>query len=379
MRRVGPLLTLVVLIPFVLSPVPAAAQATTDAGAARPVNADLSVPESPAFAILGLTPQTVVRPSNTQELAASLLSGVDRHGNFQSGLALDFAPYPLLYGDAVTLGQYQRNPDGFNPTRFLWRLQTSAATAKGASTEDKSIRLSLGVRLTPWDLGDPRLDSSTINPARRGVIDCYKDVAKAVTGVPIDPGDPTAIAEADKRLKAGSQTCREEAAKYLWNNSSFSFGAAPTWISTDGTADNLESNGGGVWASVGYGFENIPGLENTAHFILHAKYHADERVPDTKARGQFLKQDTTTLGARLRLLMTDRFNLSAEGSWIHEDRARRSTSESARIAVSAEYRLASGVWIEFSVGGEGGRRDGNNQAFALGTVKWGTSNEPSIK
>src|SRR5262249_47786630 len=72
-------------------------------------NVDLAVPESPAFAVLGITPQSVTRPTSPRSFATSLLNGLDEKGNFQAGLAIDVAPYLLLAGPALTLEDYQRN------------------------------------------------------------------------------------------------------------------------------------------------------------------------------------------------------------------------------------------------------------------------------
>ncbi len=119
---------------------------------------DLSVPESPAFTVLGLTPQTVTRPASPRELATSLLNGVDQHGNFQSGVALDLAPYLLFAGDQLSLRDYQRS----RKLRLLTRFQTSFATTKGASEDDKSTRLALGFHATLWDRGDPQLDNELL-------------------------------------------------------------------------------------------------------------------------------------------------------------------------------------------------------------------------
>src|SRR5262249_49453270 len=126
------------------------------------------------------------------------------------------------------------------------------------------------------------------------------------------------------------------------------------------------------------GFEKVKGLEDTAQLILHARYHVDENVPDAKVKGQFVKQDSAAVGGRLRILMAERFNLSLEGLWIHETPEGRPVSNSARASIGSEGKRASGLGLEFAVGGESGRRDGKNQAFALGTVKWGTSKEPGI-
>jgi hypothetical protein len=102
---------------------------------------DLAVPESPAFTVLGLTPESVVRPTSPRELALSLLNGVDANNNFQAGVAVDTVPFTLLFGEGFTLGDYRRDP----VERALARLQLSVATAKGTSEDDEAVRLGLGL------------------------------------------------------------------------------------------------------------------------------------------------------------------------------------------------------------------------------------------
>src|ERR1051326_6742315 len=115
-------------------PAPPVADPKTQPAKDQPI--DLSVPESPAFTVLGVTPQTVTRPASPRALATSLLNGVDPQGNFQTGLALDTVPYLLFMGNSITVNDY-RNSTG---TRFLSNTQVSFATTKGSS-DDKSLRL----------------------------------------------------------------------------------------------------------------------------------------------------------------------------------------------------------------------------------------------
>ena len=68
-------------------------------------NLDLSVPQSPAFAILGITPDNIIRPGSPRDLALSLLNGVGKNGAFQSGIAIDTAPYLLFAGRLKTLSE----------------------------------------------------------------------------------------------------------------------------------------------------------------------------------------------------------------------------------------------------------------------------------
>ena len=62
---------------------------------------NMAVPESPAFAILGVTPDKITRPANGRELAFGILQGLDEKGNMQSGLAIDFSPYQLSLGQSL--------------------------------------------------------------------------------------------------------------------------------------------------------------------------------------------------------------------------------------------------------------------------------------
>lgn len=124
---------------------------------------DLSVPESPAFVALGITPDKVTRPTSPRQLGAALLNGVDDQGNLQTGIAIDFVPYLALGpGDRLTLAEYRQNDflDAISVRRLASRFAISAATSKGTDSDDKSVRLAVGFRLTPWDEGDARLNTS---------------------------------------------------------------------------------------------------------------------------------------------------------------------------------------------------------------------------
>ncbi|HZI49982.1 MAG TPA: hypothetical protein VFD75_19440, partial [Pyrinomonadaceae bacterium] len=112
----------------------------SDKVTADTTNVDLSVPESPAFTVLGFTPNTVVRPASPKAFATSLLNGLDQNGNFQSGLAFDLTPFMLVNGENITIKDYNDH----YLTRLLSRTQFSFATTKGASSDDTATRLAAG-------------------------------------------------------------------------------------------------------------------------------------------------------------------------------------------------------------------------------------------
>jgi len=352
---------------------------------------DMSVPESPAFTVLGVTPETVIRPTSPRAFATSLLNGVDVNGNFQSGLAMDFVPYLLVAGDDLTLRKYQTSP----VVRLLSRSQFSFGTTKGATEDDKSLRLALGLHVALWDRGDPRLDET--------LMECLSTFRLPPPPTQLEcelPDNPTAEdREAFRRCQEGmeaarqqratqvqeatefnnsvSTRCRDEAQKRNWNRSSWIIGAAPSWISTDGQTKNLGWNGGGFWTSLAYGFEGVPGLENKSQLILHGRYRNREQVPDPDVTGAFLSQDTLFFGARFRT-GSPTFNGSFEYTFLRSRFAGQRYDNSSRLSLLFERRIAGDTWFNLSLGGETGRQDGRNNGFVLTSFKWAFSDRRNV-
>lgn len=158
---------------------------------------DLAVPESPAFDVLDVTPETVIRPASPKEFATSLLNGVDRQGHFQTGLAIDTVPYLITpLSNNVTLDMYQHNPNGVNLYRLLARTGLSIASVKGTDSDDEAWRLSAGLNLALYDAGDPRMDATLqkgLRDIERKALDALKpdDAAlqDAIGELPDDIGD----------------------------------------------------------------------------------------------------------------------------------------------------------------------------------------------
>ncbi len=364
------------------SPSPPATQtATASPAPENTANLDLSIPESPAFAILGVTPQTVLRPSSPRSFATSILNGVDQNGNFQSGIAFDLSPYLLLAGPNLRLREYQAS----YAKRLLARTQVSFATTKGVNEEDKSLRLALGFHATLWDRGDFRMDKELMK--------CFQRAIKLPDILPPFPVDPpgTGASEVEKKryetylaaqkkydeenARVGtlnntrSAQCRAEARKRNWNKSSWVIAAAPSWLSTDGQTKNFDWNGGGVWTSVAYGFEGTR-LAETSQLILHARYRNQEMVPDPKKKGSFINQDSYFFGGRARV-GNENTAFSFEGTLIRARLQGLHFDNSARLSLGLERKVAENLWLNLAFGGESGRSDGKNKGFVLTSLKWG--------
>jgi hypothetical protein len=335
---------------------------------------DLTVPESPAFTVLGVTPETVTRPTTAREFATSLLNGVDQRGNFQTGLAMDFVPFLTFFGDQTSLFSYKNS----RMERFLARTQLSFGTTKGVTEEDRATRLALGLRLTLWDKGDPRLDDVLEK--------CYQTTLAALTLSPgTHPGEGDAekaerLAKRKQLLADLTKGCDDDARKRNWNASGWIVGAAPSWISKTGETKNFVWNGGGFWTSVAYGFDNVSALKDNSQFIFHARYRNNEVVPDNDNKGKFFPQDSLFLGGRLRMSPggAAKSIFSLEGNFVRSRRNKGAFDNSSRFSLGFEQRLADNIWFSLSLGGQGGRKDGANQAFVLTSFKWGFAQKKPI-
>ena len=332
-------------------------------------NVDLSVPESPAFTVLGFTPNTVIRPASPKAFASSLLNGLDQNGNFQSGLAFDFTPFMLINGENITIKDYNEQ----FLTRLLSRTQFSFAATKGASSDDTATRLAAGLNLTIWDRGDPR-----VYHPERGDDDVLQCFANSLQLPPIiAPGTPQA--DIDK-INAGNKAtndaladaCRERARKANWNRSSWVIAYAPSWITKTGDNDKTgyKWNGGAAWTSVAYGFEGISALERIAQLIFHARYRSRERTPDPANAGKFLTQNSTFFGARFRA-GSPKFGLNFEDTFIRTHVLGGPTDTLNRFSIGAEARISDNLYFVITSGGNIGADNGQKKGFVLTSFKYG--------
>ena len=340
------------------------------------LNLDLLVPESAAFAVLGFTPQTVLRPATPQQFATSLINGLDQNGNFQNGLALETAPYMLFNGENVTIRDYM---DQYL-TRVLARTQFSFAATKGSSNDDLSTRLAAGINFVLWDRGDPRV----YRPGQEGdVLDCFvKNLDSSIPIPPsIDPDDVDAVrnfvAPELARLKPLADKCRSEGQKHRWNRSAWNIAYAPSWISKNGPNDDFKWNGGAFWSSLAYGFEEVPSLRKIGQLIAHVRYRSKEEVPDDANPGQFLTQNTWFLGARFRA-GSPKFALNIEDAYLRSKGVGGRVDTSNRFTIGSELRLANTLYFVISAGTNSGHINGENNGFVMTSFKYGFNRKPQL-
>lgn len=264
---------------------------------------DLSVPETPAFTALGITPETVITPGNVHDLALAILDGVDKEGNLQTGVALELSPFAAA-GSDLSLNEYQNN----EWKRFLYRSRISFATSKGNSDEDKATRHAIGFRFTPYSEADPRMSSEINN--------CIVDVFKAHADenqpdIPDSPGTvltgETVVRAEAKPVKAEwikkTSACISDYSAALWNKTAWDVGM----VFYDADDDNIKESGFAVWTSVGFGFGK------NDKFILHAKHFNDMLSPDVNEDSIMDIQDGNVFSFR-GLYKVNKLHLMVEAS-----------------------------------------------------------------
>jgi hypothetical protein len=333
----------------------------------------LMVPESPAFAILGVTPQSITRPGTPRELAVSVLQGLDAKGHPQDGLAIDTAPYLLFFGNDITLRDYQ----GSKKIQRLSGIQLSLATAKGTGDNDQAMRVAAGLRWTIWDDGNPRLDSDL----NKCIDQPHKE---ALTKYPPKSAIETADEQEERKAKIATfvesraKLCRAASLARNWNKSAMDVGIASSWINTNSTNDRYDSDGLGVWTSLSYGFDGFDALKNNSQLIVHARYRTNEEIPDAIVSTVFHKQDSYSLGLKLRY-GGPRQTLLFQGIYIDTKPEGQSRDVSYRYSVGGELAVSDNLWLDLEAGGTSGRNDQSNEKFVTTQFKWALAEKKANK
>jgi hypothetical protein len=276
----------------------------------------------------------------------------------------------IWYGHLVSWGNYKDH----YATRFLSRAQASIGTTKGATSDDKSVKLALGGRLTIFDLGDPFRDDETATCLTNAQDSVLSNVTTPTPGPNASKAERDAHQQEElRRLAPGEARCRAAQAdrvkRTVWNNSSLIVAAALSGNSPTGNIDSLQSSGAGYWVSFAYGFENIPGLEDTSQLIAQYRRRDQELMPAATESGSPFLQNSDQVGVRLRLGTADSTG-SFEYLFIRRIIAGKPNDIASRTSFALERHISGNTWLTVSFGSDGGRDDGKNSAFILSALNW---------
>jgi hypothetical protein len=264
---------------------------------AKYLTEDRTTPDSPAAAVLGLAPASVLQAGTPAEFHAGLLRMVDAYGNLNEGGAIDINPYMAYAGDQVTLQDYQ----GSLFVRLLSNTQLSLAAVKGVEETDEATRVSIGLR-TSYLWNDPRLNAALLEclggALQRALEARPEPEREEPTPEQLQQERETAEANARREL----DTCRET--HQPMSSGGISLGVAPTWESQSASLGGLDTSGITAWGSMSFvmsfGRSVAPGLQDLGTIYASVMYQSDKQVPDPNAVDTFINQSLLTASAGLR-------------------------------------------------------------------------------
>ena len=337
MSRVGPLLLGAILL---CAPVVLRGQG--------PETKDLTytIPESPAFHLIGANPTEVNRPGTARELAVALLSAVDTSGALQQGFALEFSP-ALALAPSMDLREYRSS--FWN--RLLKNTTLSLGTTKAAS-DGSSTLVAVGARTVLLDRTDPMLDTLYTNGLGRAFAACA--------------GFDNTVEQARACRKREQERYREENAERYWNGWSLAVGAAVGMQFTESRIGDRTLYGNAAWlvgaAPIG-GFGQLVG-----------QLQYNERDPDATD-----ESDSFTVGGKL-YLGSGRAHAFAElGGRKLLDQPAGADDFSAEWSAGMEFRASSDMWISTGFGSRFDTLDEPDRIVLIAGIRWNVSSGPRIR
>lgn len=250
------------------------AQATADSPIYKFV-LDYAVPESPAFAILGVTPEKVLRGSAAKPMIASLLTQVQTGGKLKSGVAIDLAPYFVFGGTLGSIKEYAGN--GW--TRALANTQLSFATMQ-SPVDTTSMGASIAVRVSILDAADPLRDPAALQPLFDALNGCAGPAPSPI-------GNPGGVAAARCETVAEAfAKIKEDALKRAGWLLAVGGGVGGRLRGSVASGDSLTDRIGRVWLAGGYRFSS----SNEIQFLAQLADTTDQRWSfrgGAAARAQF--------------------------------------------------------------------------------------------
>ena len=309
---------------------------------------DTSVPDAPAFTILGITPSQITRPRTPNEAGAALGTAIGMDGKLHAGAAIEFAPGLLLH--APDLSEYQHIFYRIIHNAQL-SLGTSSSPISGATTTSGASSptdLAIGFRLTIYDPTDPLLD--------RKLMDAYKQAFSGRPS-PVFPTSGGAPADFDSDLQSKISKLKSDAEKKAWNATSVQIAAAYLWTSPDSSLKSMSRKG---WATWLIGSEALWGWGQAIEVF---------RVINNTSAG--IDPGTTLVAGGRLVVGGPRWGVSAEAAYNHLYAESPGTNDGWGQATAAvEMNLTSSSWLEISFGDTFDKQGQNDRFFSLANLKW---------
>lgn len=325
---------------------------------------DLSVPSSPAMAVLGMSGTEVQRPAFPRDFAASLVRGFDKDGKAKNALAIDIVPVALFFPQALIGGRLYEDSYWM---RLKARTTLSLAAAQVESSASAS-QLAAGIRVGLVDYADPGL-------YWRAARACV-DKAVAMVGIPIGRNVDDVAAVADAVSAANKCVVGADAAD-LWAKPALYAGYAQGWYSESGAIKDAGRSARALWASFSVGLPHRAAAGDAgagrvrALLQLHLARKLDERAPAPAGTELLVREDRSEAIVRLRV-GKEKWHAFIDGGLARVTSAGLASERIRRIGLGVEFQLRDDLWlVAGSVtekGFAGGERNLVNTGLRFGQV-----------
>jgi hypothetical protein len=350
---------------------------TADEAITNLLQADYSIPASPAAALLGISADKVQRPATIRELSAAVVRGIGRDGKVQSAVALDVAPAFVLFprligaGDDYAPAGATSDADGHLKQRLL-RMLARTTLSFGTTNPDASgaSRSALGLRVGLYDSGDPGLYWTR-------AVDCVSQIEGVIPGGP--PPNPGEVAAP---IPVDYSKCdpMKDLANNLWAKPSLYAGYGRSWYSKTGALTDHAPDVRQIWISGSAGWapdDKAPGRASDWRALaqLYFGRRLNDRAADPKNAGQLLREDASETVLRLRAGKT------AWHGFVEYGRSRVSLGDATtrnlrHNAYGAEFMLdflgGKDNWLEIASVRKEGVLDGKTYSGVLMNFRIGT-------
>jgi hypothetical protein len=354
---------------------PAASPSTIETVASQ-LKVDISVPSSPAFAVLGITPDKVQRPGTARDFASAVTRGIGPNGKVTEAVAIDIAPASVFFRDRIRGGtdyMPRTNPhNDLEPHNYLTRLLARTTLSLGTTTSesDGSARAALGLRVGVIDYGDPGLYAY--------------ELAECLTASQIPP-PPGPGGNTVAELKLNECTKTKQAALALWAQPAVYAGYGQSWYSRTGSLTDTSGAAKSWWltGSIGYAQKDSKGgvdPEGLRTMLqVHLDRRIDDRAQDPAAAANLVRQDSTDRIVRIKLGQPTLHGVFEAGRK-RATLANTIKENTRHSAFGAEFKFPYGddAWLQIARVKESGFLDGKDRNALTFNLKMGVSQLDSL-
>ena len=330
-----------------------------------------SVPESPAFSFLDMSPAKVSRPTTPRDFISSLVDAIDETGHVRQGVAIEVQP-SAIFRVGAGLTQYQNSP----LRRALTNAQMSLATVRAAG-DSTSTDFSYGVRFSIFDRADPMADRSFTGSLVNVLAACSDSAGGGPPALPTLPTQPSLdtatarrLAAAEKAValekegacnRAGIARLKDQYIKDHWNDLHVALSYAGGHRLTSSLPTDPNELGHRVWL--------VAGFPVATYGQILGYYRLSNVIPkDATARAT-----TNAYGGRA-VVGKSTFNAFAE--LIGERKSSAAPNVDKRTSSwsgGLEFRVSDQLWISTGLGSAAQEDDGPTVVIA--NLKWGLSDK----